>query len=458
LILLIFLNHKTLKAILFILTVLLVGQTCTQANGFLKKERLFPYQYDHVHGSSIVELQNGDILITWFQGKGERWADDVRIMGSRKKKGTDTWSEPFEMADVKGFPDINPVVFIDGKDRLWLIWYTILANQWETALLNYRLSDDYLGMDGAPVWQWQENLLVKPGDLTERGILPEDRFVASVTRQTQIYSDYLRENFGEDALRSWESVAAHILHQATGQDMIREGRIYRDGAQIMDGIRDEIFYYDPVDLGYPLSRRLGWQTRSKPIVTQKGRMILPLYSDLFGFSIMAITDDWGENWHFSEPLVGSGNIQATLAQKKSGELVAFMRDNGPPPKRLHVSYSTDEGETWSPVQNSHFLNPGTAPDVVTLEDGSWVLINNETENGRYRLVAHLSEDEGKTWPWSRDIVNDEEKKVSAHYQSIIQGMNGDLHVSYSHFKGHEGGIREKSIYYATFNKEWIKGE
>jgi predicted neuraminidase len=446
-----------MKILLFCIVALLLGQTGTSAGGFLKKEKLFPYQYDHVHGSSLVELHNGDILLVWFQGKGERWADDVRIMGARKKNGFDGWSEPFEMADVKGFPDINPVVFLDGKDRLWLVWYTVLANQWDTSLLNYRISNNYMGMEGAPVWDWQENLLVKPGDKTERGILPDDRFVASVNRQLETYAEYLKGIAGEEVVARWKARAESIKNRAAGKDMIREGRIYREGGSVMDGIRDEIFYYDPVELGYPLSRRLGWQTRSKPVITKSGRLILPLYSDGFGFSLMAITDDWGENWHFSEPLVGAGNIQATIAQKKSGELVAFMRDNGPPPKRLHVSHSTDEGETWSPVKNSDFPNPGTAPDIVTLDDGSWVLSNNDTESGRYRLVAHLSEDEGETWPWSREIVNDEDQQVSAHYQAIVQGKNGDLHLSYSHFKGQVKGIREKTIYYATFNKQWIKG-
>jgi len=34
---------------------------------------VFPYQDEHVHGSAIVELPNGDLLTAWFQGSGERW-------------------------------------------------------------------------------------------------------------------------------------------------------------------------------------------------------------------------------------------------------------------------------------------------------------------------------------------------------------------------------------------------
>nr|MBC8359792.1 exo-alpha-sialidase [Candidatus Desulfatibia profunda] len=103
---------------------------------------IFPLVKEHVHGSAIVELPNGDLLAAWFQGSGERWADDVLIMGARLQAGKGKWSKPFVMADVPGFPDINPILFIDPQNRLWLMWYTVIANQWETSLLKYRISTD----------------------------------------------------------------------------------------------------------------------------------------------------------------------------------------------------------------------------------------------------------------------------------------------------------------------------
>lgn len=48
-------------------------------------------------------------------------------------------------------------------------WITIIANQWETSLIKYKISNNYLDTD-APGWDWQDNLLVKAGDKTERGI------------------------------------------------------------------------------------------------------------------------------------------------------------------------------------------------------------------------------------------------------------------------------------------------
>ena len=80
-------------------------QTTETSKAIVQQEIMFPYQGEHTHGSSIVQLPNGDLLSAWFQGNGERTADDVRVMGSRQKKGTKTWATPFLMADTKGIPD-----------------------------------------------------------------------------------------------------------------------------------------------------------------------------------------------------------------------------------------------------------------------------------------------------------------------------------------------------------------
>ena len=87
-----------------------------------------------------------------------------------------------------------------------------------------------------------------------------------------------------------------------------------------------------------LYQRLGWMPRVHPVVLPSGRWILPLYSDTFSASIMAISDDRGATWTASRPLIGFGNIQPSLVRKNDGVLVAFMRDNGPH-RRIRLSTS-----------------------------------------------------------------------------------------------------------------------
>ena len=125
-------------------------------------EDLFPMETWHAHASCIVETPQGDLLVCWFRGSGERKADDVKIEGARLRRGSRQWSARFVMADAPDFPDGNPCLFIDPQQRLWLLHTTIMANTWESALLKVRISSDYQN-DGPPRWQSSEVLHVKPG-------------------------------------------------------------------------------------------------------------------------------------------------------------------------------------------------------------------------------------------------------------------------------------------------------
>ncbi len=437
----------------FFATALLLVPTAVMAadTAALQTMEIFPYVNQHVHGSTIVELANGDLLAAWFQGSGERWADDVAIMGARLPAGAETWSEPFVMADTPEFPDINPILFTDPTGRLWLMWYTVIANQWETSLLKFRIRNRPEEDSGVPAWDWQDVLHVKPGDRTERGIKPDDRFVRSVERQVADYGKYLAAGAGDDAqaaeiARQWQRWGQQLLAKAKGEDMMAKGYYIDD-----DGKRIE------KQMGYPYFRRMGWQTKNKAIFTASNRMIVPLYSDGFSFSLMALTDDGGKTWSFSTPLVGAGNIQPSIAQKRNGTLVAYMRDNGPPPQRLHVSQSDDNGRTWSGVRDSALPNPGSGADVVTLANGHWVLAYNDTEDGRHSLAVALSTDEGRTWPHVRHLERDlrGSQATRSHYPSIIQGRDGALHVVYSYHHNDREGAPNKTIKYARFNEAWI---
>jgi len=410
---------------------------------------VFPYQEEHVHGSTIVELPNGDLLTAWFQGSGERWADDVKVMGARLSKGDTTWSETFVMADVPGFPDINPIMFMDKQQRLWLMWYPVLANQWETSIPMYRLSENYNGK-GAPVWSWQDVLFVKAGDKTERGIQPNDLFVKQVSDQLKEYEQYLNTSLipqVPDSLKStlkaeWDTYKNKMDSLSKGENMIRAGRIQESDKETN------------AQLGYPLTRRIGWQTKNKAIFLGD-RMILPLYSDGFDCSLFAITDNGGKDWLFSNPVLGGAGIQPTVAIGKDNLLVAYLRDNGPPPHRMQRTESHDKGITWSIPKDDLLPNPGAGFDMVTLSTGEWAMVFNDQEKGRYNLTVALSDDDGRSWKWKKNIENDlTEKPTSSHYPSIIEGADGQIHISYSY---HRNDIKPgRTIKCVSFSPQWLK--
>jgi len=100
-----------------------------------------------------------------------------------------------------------------------------------------------------------------------------------------------------------------------------------------------------------LNQRLGWMTANQPIQLQSGERLLPLYSDRFVASIMAISDDGGNSWKASQPLVSYGSIQPTVLERSNGHVVAMMRENGVH-KRIRYSVSDNQGRNWSTVQET----------------------------------------------------------------------------------------------------------
>ena len=386
------------KSSIFLLGVALTATFAQAGEPVFRSELVFPPEHVHNHSSSIVQTPNGDLLVCWYHGSGERKADDVVVLGSRKRPGSTSWEPPFPMADVPGFPDCNPTLFVDAQGRVWLFWVTIYANQWGSALLKYRYSSS-VGTAGPPQWDWQDVIMLKPLNFEQK----------------------LRE--GIDRLMP-------LIKQYPGGE--------EKAQQLLKKAQDK------------LTRRMGWMTRTHPVTLPSGRILVPLYTDVFSVGLMAISDDSGRTWYASEPLVGLGGIQPSLARRRDGTLVAFMRDNGPR-HRVQVCESKDDGVHWGPVRFLDLPNPGSSVDVCVLRSGRWLLVCNDTEKGRHSLVALLSDDEGRTWKWSRHLERHEPGDGSYSYPSIMQSRDGLIHVTYSyHVRAGE------SIKHVVFNEAWVQ--
>jgi predicted neuraminidase len=384
----------------FLFTFICLLQTTFAQSPIVQSTLIFPPQEKHVHGSSLVALPNGDFLSVWFYGSGERTADDVKIMGARLKKGQTKWSEPFEMADTPLLPDCNPVLFLNQKGTLFLVWIAVQANQWEQSILRFKTSTDYNG-NGAPVWNWQDNILLKP----------DDRFAKEVAEKFKKLPEYTA---------GWAGYAPKYDNM------------------IIEAAKDAT------------KRSIGWMTRIKPLQFDNGRIVLPLYSDGYNFSMMAISDDFGATWRPSLPLVGRGPIQPALALRKNGNLIAYLRDSGDAPTRVHVSESSDKGESWTASVKSDIPNTASV-ELLNLQDGRLAFLGNDIEDGRYRVSLYLSEDEGKTWKWKTRLEDHPRDKGGYSYPCLIQTSDGLLHITYS---AHADN-KNKSIKYVVVNPKKI---
>jgi predicted neuraminidase len=373
-------------------------------SGFCEKQAIFPVNPKHNHASCVVQTKDGSLLAAWYAGSGERKSDDVVIEGAWLPKGKTDWGPKFLMADTPGYPDCNPALFAAPDDTIWLFWPTILDHRWEGALLKFARCDSQPAPAGPFRWSEKGVLHVTPKDFAKEmeqaisELKPEDQ--ARFKRNEIIDDDLSRK-------------ASHIY-------------------------RDELF------------QRLGWMPRVHPIVLPSGRWVLPLYTDTFSASIMAISDDRGATWATSKSLIGFGNIQPSLVRKNGGEIVAFMRDNGPHHK-IRLSSSKDDGVSWSSVIDSSFPNPGAGIEAIRLANGHWALIYNDTPRGRHSLAVSVSDDEGASWKWTRHL-----KLVAAgggqfHYPSIIQASDGSIHATYTYRLTGQGS----TIEHAHFDEAWL---
>ncbi|MBX6313028.1 MAG: exo-alpha-sialidase [Isosphaeraceae bacterium] len=361
----------------------------------MTSEAIFPPEPKHNHASCLVELPNGDLFVAWYRGSGERTADDVQVWAARRRKGESSWGPRYVLADTPGYPDCNPALFAAPDRTLWLFYPTILDHRWEGALLKFAVARDVTA--DPPTWVHQGVFHVTPVGF--------DLAMEAALKTLRGERPKLQESYFEK----------------------------------IEGRSKDLLY-----------QRLGWMPRVHPTVLPSGRWLLPLYTDTFSASLIALSDDRGATWTFSTPLIGFGNIQPSIVRKEDGTLVAFMRDNGPH-KRIRLSTSKDDGATWSPVTDSALPNPGAGIEVIRLANGHWVLAYNDTTSGRHSLAVSISDDEGATWKWTRHIELAAPGRGSFHYPSLIQAADGSLHITYT-----RGGLPEGStIRHARFDEAWV---
>lgn len=353
-------------------------------------------EHGHTHASGIVELPNGDLMACWYEGVSDR-SRDVHIQAARLPKGAKKWEPDFLLADTPMLSDNNPCLFVDDQQRLWLFYYTLLGSPeeaWDTALLRYKISSDYTDPAKPIVWEVQNDLPIIPSNL--------DETVAKLCADTKLQQQ-----------ASWLKEMCPLA-----QEMLK----------------------------HQLVRRLGWTTRARPLTLANGTILLPMASETFGVAMMALTADGGQTWEFSEIPYGLGVEQPSVFQRSDGTLVALMRDASDA-NRIRVTESTDSGFHWSPIQNLALPNPGSGLEVVRLQSGRVALIYNDCEDDpRNSLAVSLSEDEGKTWKWTRHLERGE-KNGRFDYPSMFQARDGKIHASYS--------FNLKTIKHVVFDEKWL---
>ena len=220
---------------------------------------------------------------------------------------------------------------------------------------------------------------------------------------------------------------------------------------------------------------------NKPLVTSKGEWLFPtaIWCDTSGsipterhgleaeqFSNVYASSDEGK----TICLRGHADIphrsfdENMIVEKKDGTLWMLTRTfDG-----IGESFSNDGGYTWTPGRKSHIDGPCSRFHIRRLKSGRLLMINHyqfdqridlddimrqgnvKSWKGRSHLTALLSEDDGKTWPYT--LLLDERNEVS--YPDAKEAADGYIYVTYDWER-----VTQREILMARFTEEDIlKGQ
>ena len=175
--------------------------------------------------------------------------------------------------------------------------------------------------------------------------------------------------------------------------------------------------------------------KNKPVLVGN-RLIAPTSDERNGWKIyFELSDDMGKTWRrsaFVEADAGVKAIQPTIIQLPDGRLQALCRTRS---RHIGVTYSSDNGETWSKLQLIDTPNNNSGIDAVTLQDGTYAMICNDwpieptKEKGARTPLSILRSTDGIHW--NHWITLEDSPILQYSYPSIIQSRDGHIHVVYT---------------------------
>lgn len=216
---------------------------------------------------------------------------------------------------------------------------------------------------------------------------------------------------------------------------------------------------------------LGSFIRNPVAVLSNGDWLLPAYDcdKTAERTVIRLSTDRGESWSVIELPDAVGQVQMSVVELSPGELVGYFRSRAA--DRIYRSVSKDNGRTWTSPERTALPNNNSAVQVLRLDDGRLVMVFNDSsaERDQFRwvddgkggvrrktlrtpLTLALSEDDGATWPYWRNLqVQDEEYRENEFgysYPTLLQTRDGRLHVAYSYLR--------KTIKHVILAPEWIQ--
>jgi predicted neuraminidase len=194
--------------------------------------------------------------------------------------------------------------------------------------------------------------------------------------------------------------------------------------------------------------------KSPAISFADGRLGLPAYHEWIGRFGEFLRVDASRVIDKRRMSSGRSAIQPVVFTEDSQEASAFFRQTRPSsqPKQIPVSETKDAGQSWVVAKDLEIPNPNSALASLTLANGTRLMVLNNIEVARYRLVMVMCEPKSLQWQVIQVLEDDESLTNGLHrefsYPYLVSATGEDAHLVYTWDR--------KKIKHVYFSTAWFK--
>jgi len=319
----------------------------------------------------------------------------------------DTTSSPKYTKRIwQGVPSIG----IDRNNNLYIAWFTGGANENGNTIGNY-ITMSISNNQGS---SWYKNkIVIAPSDSDSDRFFDPSLFLDKFNNLYFSFSRNFPNNLKYDPGSRW---LCGITNTKDGQSpKLTKINYWEHGVMIQ---KPSFALNDSSTMYFPITEWLGMKGNTKPWIF-KGNI-----NSLINFKISAIS-------YIPLPNSLRNFDEDMIVQLSDGSFLGMIRGiDG-----LYTTRSKD-AINWDSCTKFTNLGPTTSSrfHLRRLKSGRLILIFNNATT-RKNLMAYLSEDEGKTWPYS--IIIDNRNGVS--YPDMVE-QDGNLYISYDYDRYGKGQI------------------
>ena len=176
----------------------------------------------------------------------------------------------------------------------------------------------------------------------------------------------------------------------------------------------------------------------RALITSDGDWVLPVYgADEPGgdtYAAVAFSSDTGQTWGDKVALARSPEVtfyEADLMRMSDSRLMAVIRTQNPP-FDSYLSYSADEGRTWTEPRRLPFQ--GQTPFLFELRSGAIACFYRDRNPERPGVSVSVTTDGGGEWVYAAQIYQGTDWNCG--YPSVVRLRDGRLFcVYYSCYEG-----------------------